>query len=102
MKERIRKRSYPAKQPDEFYRIDADGEMVHGRYENSGYFIIEESDRRGGLNDRDGYLIDELGVRFVDDVIRDRLRVRGQMHAQDDEFYTIDFNGKKVVGKFSR
>ena len=50
--------------------------MIHGEYDNMGYFIVDQEDRRGGLNDRDGYLIDERGVRVVDEVIRDRYRVR--------------------------
>mmetsp|Transcript_21245 Transcript_21245/g.28486 ORF Transcript_21245/g.28486 Transcript_21245/m.28486 type:complete len:163 (-) Transcript_21245:2784-3272(-) len=79
MKERIRKRSYPSQQPDELYRIGEDGEKLHGRYDKMGYFIVDESDRRAGLTDRDGYLIDERGLRIADDVIRDRFRVRNQM-----------------------
>ena len=67
-----------------------------------GYFIVDQEDRRGGLNDRDGYLIDERGVRVVDEVIRDRYRVRAQMHAQEDEFYALDCNGRRVSGKYSR
>jgi len=102
MKERIRKRSYPAKQPDELYRIDADGEKLHGRYDDMGYFIVDESDRRAGINDRDGYLIDERGLRIVDDVIRDRMRIRNQMFPQEDESYGVDCNGKKLGGKYSR
>ena len=102
MKERIRKRSYPAQQPDELYMIDDDGEKVHGRYDKMGYFVVDESDRRPGLADRDGYLIDDRGLRIVSDVMRDRFRVRQQLYPQDDEFYAIDPNGKKVAGRYSR
>lgn len=102
MKERIRKRSYPAQQPDELYIIDDDGEKVHGRYEKMGYFVVDESDRRPGLTDRDGYLIDDRGLRIASEVMRDRFRVRAQLYPQDDEFFALDANGKKVAGKYSR
>ena len=69
-------------QPDELYRIDADGDKIHGHYENLGYFVVASGDRRIGLNDRDGYLIDERGLRLVDDVMRDRFHVRNQMYPQ--------------------
>lgn len=75
IKDRIRKRSYAAIQPDEFWRIAVDGTKTGGTYDKNGYFIVEHSQRRPDLTDKDGYLL-QNGKRVLDEVIQDRLRVR--------------------------
>ena len=103
MKERIRKRSYASAQPDEFYRIDADGNKVKGHYTDDGYFIVVVEDRNvPGRCDRDGFMLDSRKVRIMDDVIRDRRRVRGELYPREDEFYALDSFGGKVGGRYDR
>lgn len=87
MKDRIRKRTYASPQSDEFYRIDEDGEKVEGHYDSDGYFIVEMHMRNvPGRCDKNGFLLSKSGQKIADDVIRDRLRVRSQLHSSPDEF----------------
>lgn len=103
IKDRIRKRSYPSEQPDEFYRIDADGNKVFGHYDDDGHFIVKV-DQRGvkGRCDKDGYMLEPTGRRVSDDVIRDRRRVRYQLHPRQDEMCAIDAQNKQVSGRYNR
>ena len=103
MKERIRKRSYPKPQPDEYFRIDDNGIKVNGGYDLQGYFIVEDTERHApGRCDENGYMLGATGTRIIDEVIRDRFRVRATMRAMDDEFYAVDANKVKVNGKYDR
>ena len=103
MKERIRKRSYPKPQPDEYFRIDDNGIKVSGGYDLQGYFIVEDTERHiPGRCDENGYMLSANGTRLIDEVIRDRFRVRATMRAMDDEFYATDANKVKVNGKYDR
>ena len=47
-------------------------------------------------------MLNASGVRIIDEVIRDRFRVRATMRAMDDEFYAVDANKVKVNGKYDR
>jgi len=101
-KERIRKRAIQSQQADEFYRIDANGDKIQGRYEKGGVFKVVVNDRAPGRTDNEGYLVDERGVRIVDEVIRERLRLRAELRPQEDEFVAIDHEGEKVTGRYTR
>ena len=102
MKDRIRKRTYASPQEDEVYRIDDNGETVNGHYNDDGYFIVDVHMRNvPGRTDKDGFMMDKNGKRIADDVIRDRLRVRAQMHPRDDEYEATDPRGEKIKGKYT-
>ena len=55
-----------------------------------------------GRCDRDGYMLDARKVRVMDDVIRDRFRVRRELYPQEDEYYAYDMQGNKVPGRYNR
>ena len=77
---RVRAQLYPSQ--DEYEAVDARGEKVRGKYNNHGYFIVDERDRKtqarfGGQDsrarcDEDGYLLDASGNRVCNREIADR------------------------------
>lgn len=42
-------------------------------------------------------MVDSRRVKIMDDVIRDRFRVRGELYPQEDEFYAVDEQGNKMI-----
>ena len=62
MKDRIRKRTYASPQPDEFFRIDEDGEKVEGHYDSDGQFVVAMHMRNvPGRCDKNGFLMSKNG-----------------------------------------
>ena len=62
---------------EEFYRYDASGFRVSGRYTTEGHFIVEVCDRNvKGRCDKAGFLLNAFGEREQDLEMGDRIRRR--------------------------